>query len=57
VVEPGGLVRVAWTLGDTPVDTYLRPPSAADGSTLLDAIQRIARRSVASSPDSSESEN
>jgi hypothetical protein len=56
-VEPGGLVRVAWLLGGTAVDTYLRPASPADGITLLDAIQRIARGSVASSPDTSEREN
>lgn len=56
-VEPGGLVRVAWLLGGTPVDTYLRPASPAEAITLLDAIQRIARGSIASSPDTSEREN
>jgi hypothetical protein len=56
-VEPGGLVRIAWLLGVSAVDTYLRPASAADGTHLLDAIQRIARGSIASSPDTSEREN
>jgi hypothetical protein len=53
-VEPGGLVRVRWFLGGSAVDTFLRPPSGRDASTLLDAIQRISRGSVASSPDTSE---
>lgn len=57
VVEPDGLLRIRWTLGETPVDTYLRPPAAADFPLLLDAIQRIPRRSIASTPDPSESEN
>ncbi|BDZ46973.1 hypothetical protein [Naasia aerilata] len=56
-VEPGGLVRIAWQLGGTAVDTYLRPASPADGTSILDAVQRIARGSIASSPDTSEREN
>jgi hypothetical protein len=57
VVERDGLVAVAWTLGDTPLDTYLRPSSSTDGTALVDAIQRIARRSVASTTDPTEREN
>ena len=53
-VEPGGLLRISWDLAGTAVDTYLRPPAPADASALLDAIQRILRGSVASSPDPSE---
>jgi hypothetical protein len=53
-VEPGGLLRISWDLGGTPVDTFLRPPSGEDATALLDAIQRILRGSVASSPDTSE---
>jgi hypothetical protein len=53
-VESGGLVRVSWRLGGAPVDTFLRPPSGQDASTLLDAVQRISRGPVASSPDTSE---
>jgi hypothetical protein len=57
VVEPDGLLLVRWILGGTPVDTFLRPPAAADVPLLLDAIQRIPRCSIASTPDPSESEN
>ena len=38
VVENGGLVLVAWTLGDTPVDSYFRLP---DPDALLDALALI----------------
>jgi hypothetical protein len=40
VVETGGLVLVAWSLGDDAVDTYLR---ADDTSGLLGAIDSIIR--------------
>ena len=56
-VEPDGLVRIGWNLGRSPVDTYLRPRSAPDASTLLDAVQRILPGPVASTPDTSEREN
>jgi hypothetical protein len=56
-VEPGGLVRIGWRLGGGAVDTYLRPRSASDASSLLDAVQGILPGPVASTPDTSEREN
>ncbi len=56
-VEPGGLVRIGWSLGGSPVDTYLRPRSASDASTLLDAVRGILPGPVASRTDPSEREN
>lgn len=38
-VETDGLVVITWTLGGTPVDTYLR---VDDPDALLTAVQRIA---------------
>jgi len=40
VVEKGGLVRVTWPAGDTPVDSYLRAQDAS-ARTLTDAIAAI----------------
>ncbi|MET4704570.1 hypothetical protein [Frigoribacterium sp. UYMn621] len=38
VVEKGGLVRLAWTLGATPVDSYLRLTDPADAAALIDIV-------------------
>lgn len=56
VVEPGGMVVITWTLGGTPVDTYLRPLSADDKTRIIDAIGAIRPSSVASHPSNDESE-
>lgn len=50
VVEPGGMIVITWTLGSTPVDTYLRPLSGADKTRILDAMNRL--RAAAASPGS-----
>lgn len=50
-VETDGLVVLAWTLGDVPLDTYLRPARAGDATALVAAVSRTARGSVASTPD------
>ncbi|HEY4269599.1 MAG TPA: hypothetical protein VGM94_15565 [Galbitalea sp.] len=39
VVEPGGLVLLAWTLGDTPLDSYLR---VTETEELVAALSSIA---------------
>jgi len=41
VVEPGGLVKITWLLGDTPIDSYLRVPEPSDPSELIGAIESI----------------
>jgi hypothetical protein len=41
VVEKGGLVRLGWTLGDTPVDSYLRLTDPADANALIDAVNSL----------------
>lgn len=47
VVEPGGLVRVAWSIdGDTIVDSYLRL-ATGDPETLISDLQRL----VPAAPD------
>ena len=56
VVEPGGMVVITWTLGTTPVDTYLRPLSADDKTRIIDAIGVIRPSSVAPYPSNDESE-
>lgn len=40
VVEPGGLVRVSWMLGDTAVDSYFRVVDPPDPSGFIEAIQK-----------------
>jgi hypothetical protein len=41
VVETDGLVRLAWTLGGTDIDSYFRVTEPADPSGLIDAILSI----------------
>lgn len=41
VVEKGGLVRVCWNLGDTPVDSYLRFIDPADAKSLIYAVDPL----------------
>ncbi len=41
VVEPGGLVLLAWRLGDTPLDSYLRVDRTEE---LVSALESIAPR-------------
>jgi hypothetical protein len=41
VVETGGLVRLGWLLGDTPVDSYLRLTDPADTNALIDAVNPL----------------
>lgn len=41
VVERDGLVLVGWMLGETPVDSYLRVPEAADAAALVAALQAL----------------
>ncbi len=53
VVETDGLVRLAWTLGDTGVDSYFRVTEPADPSALIAAIRAITD---ASTPDASTSD-
>ncbi|WP_165070056.1 PH-like domain-containing protein [Marisediminicola senii] len=43
VVESDGLVRLAWTLGDTGIDSYLRVTEPADPGPLIGAIETITR--------------
>lgn len=39
VVERDGLVRIAWRLGDTAIDSYLRVSEPADPVALISAIE------------------
>ena len=39
--ETGGLVRLAWLLGETPVDSYLRLTDPADSLALIDAVNSL----------------
>lgn len=48
VVENGGLVLIAWTLGETDVDSYLRVAESADPGPLIDAISSILSTETAS---------
>jgi hypothetical protein len=41
VVEPGGLVLIAWRLGDTNVDSYFRVAEPADPTPLIEALEGI----------------
>lgn len=41
VVEPGGLVLIAWTLGSTDVDSYLRVAEPADPLPLIGAVRGL----------------
>jgi hypothetical protein len=41
VVEKGGLVRLLWSLGKTPVDSYLRLTDPGDVSTLIDSVTAL----------------
>ena len=41
VVERNGLVVIAWTLGDTDVDSYLRVAEPADPIPLIDAVTAL----------------
>ncbi|MET4780210.1 hypothetical protein [Glaciihabitans sp. UYNi722] len=41
VVERGGLVLIAWTLGDKDVDSYLRVADPADPRPLIDAVESL----------------
>lgn len=41
VVESGGLVAIAWTLGDTEVDSYLRAAEALDPTDLIAALTSL----------------
>lgn len=41
VVEKGGLVRLGWSLGETPVDSYLRLTDPADATTLIGAVNSL----------------
>lgn len=41
VVESGGLVLVAWNLGETAVDSYLRVSEPADPDALIDALATL----------------
>ncbi len=41
VVENGGLVLIAWTLGETDIDSYLRLADSADPGPLIDAISGL----------------
>lgn len=41
VVESGGLVLLAWNLGDTAVDSYLRVSEPADPTPLIEALSRL----------------
>ena len=48
VVENGGLVLIAWTLGETDVDSYLRVAESADPGPLIDAISGLLSTETAS---------
>lgn len=52
VVEKGGLVLIAWTLGDTDVDSYLRVVEPDDPAPLIRSISDILAvpRPVTASP-------
>jgi hypothetical protein len=41
VVETGGLILIAWTLGTTEVDSYLRVAEPADPTPIIEAIERL----------------
>lgn len=41
VVESGGLVLLAWNLGDTAVDSYLRVSEPADPGALIEALSTL----------------
>jgi hypothetical protein len=41
VVEKGGLVRLGWTLGNTPVDSYLRLTDPADALELIEIVDSL----------------
>jgi hypothetical protein len=46
VVETGGLVRIAWTLGNpdsdpTDVDSYLRMTDPADATAIIAAVDAL----------------
>ena len=43
VVEPGGLVLLAWTLGDTPLDSYFRVEQTEE---LVRALESLLARST-----------
>lgn len=40
-VEPGGLAKVTWTLGDSLIDSYFRVTEPASPAGLIDAIKSI----------------
>jgi hypothetical protein len=48
VVEEGGLVRLAWTLGDVEVDSSLRVTETPDPTALIGAIEGILAAKAAS---------
>ncbi|MEY2849311.1 MAG: hypothetical protein RI885_1978 [Actinomycetota bacterium] len=50
VVETDGLVRLAWTLGDTDIDSYFRVTEPADPSGLIAAIRAITVTSAEDTP-------
>lgn len=59
VVEEGGLVMLAWTLGGAPVDTYLRVTDASPDeatSALLGALAGLAPGAPPASPDAPSTE-
>ncbi len=41
VVEKGGLVRLSWSLGATPVDSYLRLTDPVDATVLINAVNPL----------------
>jgi hypothetical protein len=45
VVETGGLVLIAWTLGTTDVDSYLRVAEPDDPTPIIEALERLLDRS------------
>lgn len=50
-VEPGGLLLLAWTLGETRVETALRTPDPLAGRTLEAAARSIIASSAAAPPN------
>lgn len=46
VVERDGLVLIGWMLGDSPVDSYLRLPDAAEASAFVAAVQALTPASA-----------